>query len=86
MRGLVHAAREIVPRVDVVVAKGGITSAEIARSALGASSARVLGQILPGVSLWQLSAFDGRERLYVVVPGNVGASDTLLRVMRALGR
>ncbi|MFV0374282.1 four-carbon acid sugar kinase family protein [Microbacterium sp.] len=86
MSGLVRAAREIAPHVDIVVAKGGITSAEIARSALGASSAFVLGQILPGVSLWRLRAYDGRERLYVVVPGNVGDPTTLVRVMRALGR
>lgn len=86
MSGLIRAAREIAPRIDVVVAKGGITSAQIARDALGASDALVLGQILPGVSLWRLRAFDGRELLYVVVPGNVGEADALVQVMRALGR
>lgn len=86
MSGLIRAAREIAPHVDVVVAKGGITSAQIARDALGASDALVLGQILPGVSLWRIRIFDGRELLYVVVPGNVGDADALVQVMRALGR
>ena len=70
--------------VDVVVAKGGITSAEVARTGIGATSAVVLGQVLPGVSVWRLVARDGREVLYVVVPGNVGGPDTLVRVLDAL--
>jgi uncharacterized protein YgbK (DUF1537 family) len=45
----------------------------------------VLGQVLPGVSVWRLTASDGRERLYVVVPGNVGEEDALVRVLDALG-
>lgn len=44
----------------------------------------MLGQILPGVSVWQLSARDGRDILYVVVPGNVGEPDTLTRILQAL--
>ena len=44
----------------------------------------MLGQVLPGVSVWRLRAHDGRELLYVVVPGNVGAPDTLVRVLDSL--
>jgi uncharacterized protein YgbK (DUF1537 family) len=44
----------------------------------------VLGQVLPGVSVWRMSARDGRDLLYVVVPGNVGGPDTLTRVLDAL--
>ena len=44
----------------------------------------MLGQVLPGVSVWRLIAHDGRELLYVVVPGNVGAPDTLVRVLDSL--
>ena len=51
---------------------------------IGATSAVVLGQVLPGVSVWGLRAHDGRELLYVVVPGNVGAPDTLVRVLDSL--
>jgi len=35
-----------------VVAKGGITSSDIATEVLGIVRARVLGQILPGVPVW----------------------------------
>jgi uncharacterized protein YgbK (DUF1537 family) len=68
-----------------VIAKGGITSADVARVGLGARSARVLGQVLAGVSVWQLTAADGHEVLYVVVPGNVGGAETLTDVLAAVG-
>ena len=84
MAALTTAVRALLPEVTVVVSKGGITSAEVARTGIGASSAVVLGQVLPGVSVWRLAAHDGRELLYVVVPGNVGAPDTLVRVLDAL--
>jgi uncharacterized protein YgbK (DUF1537 family) len=84
MSALTTAVRELLPAVSVVVAKGGITSAEVARTGIGAKRAEVLGQVLPGVSVWRMTAHDGREVLYVVVPGNVGAPDTLVRVLDAL--
>ena len=85
MDALTRAVGAALPHVDVVVAKGGITSAEVARHGLGATSATVLGQVLPGVSAWSLVAADGRELLYLVVPGNVGDADTLERVLAAIG-
>ncbi|VVJ21581.1 Uncharacterised protein [Amycolatopsis camponoti] len=85
MGALTTAVRSLLPEVRVVVAKGGITSAEVARTGIGATSALVLGQVLLGVSAWRMTAHDGREVLYVVVPGNVGGPDTLTRVLDALG-
>ncbi len=68
-----------------VVAKGGITSIEIARSALGAGRAAVLGQIAEGVPVWRLAAGSKWADLpYVVFPGNVGTESTLRDVVRAL--
>lgn len=84
MDALTQVVRATLPRVEVVVAKGGITSADVARIGIGATSATVLGQVLPGVSVWSMVAVDGREVLYVVVPGNVGEPDTLVRVLDAL--
>lgn len=86
MEALTTAVRELVPDVDIVIAKGGITSADVARVGIGAASARVLGQVLPGVSVWDLIAFDGHSVLYVVVPGNVGGADTLTRILDAVQR
>ena len=70
-----------------VVAKGGITSHDIAARGLGSSRARVEGQLFPGViSLFRLVEADPRVRdcSYVVFPGNVGDDDALLEVVRRL--
>jgi len=42
--------------------------------------------VLPGVSVWDLVSAEGEDRLYVVVPGNVGEPSTLVDVVAALGR
>ncbi|WP_447949257.1 nucleotide-binding domain containing protein [Microbacterium aurum] len=86
MQALTTAVRELMPDVEAVVAKGGITSAELARTGVGASRALVRGQVLPGVSVWDLVSAEGEERLYVVVPGNVGGPDALVDVLAALRR
>jgi len=86
MQALTTAVRALLPSAEVIVSKGGITSADVARVGIGASRAIVLGQVLPGVSVWNLTGIDGRERLYVVVPGNVGEPDALIAVLAALGR
>jgi len=86
MEALTAAVQTIAPRLDVVVAKGGITSADIARIGLGARTARVLGQVLPGVSAWEFQSSDEHRVLYIVVPGNVGTADTLMNVLGAVGR
>lgn len=77
------------PELDAVVAKGGITSADVASAALAAGSAHVRGQARPGISVWDLPARTPSGTpyglLYVVVPGNVGDDGELLTVVRALG-
>ncbi len=65
-----------------VVGKGGITSSDLATVSLGARRARVLGQIVAGVSVWDLDLFPGLP--YVVFPGNVGGPDELLNVVQRL--
>ncbi|MGK9149110.1 hypothetical protein KXS11_15870 [Plantibacter flavus] len=86
MVALTTATAALRSAVEVVVSKGGITSAEVARLGLGARRARVLGQVLPGVSVWSLVTPEGQEKLYVVVPGNVGDPATLVDVLASLGR
>ncbi|SFN64061.1 Uncharacterized conserved protein YgbK, DUF1537 family [Pseudonocardia ammonioxydans] len=82
LAGVVARLRD---RIDVVVTKGGITGAQIARDGLGATSARVRGQVLPGVSVWDLWTPDGRAVVQVVVPGNVGDDDALDAALTAVG-
>ncbi|WP_430593483.1 four-carbon acid sugar kinase family protein [Humidisolicoccus flavus] len=86
MDALTTIVSELRHRTEVVVSKGGITSAEVARLGLGADRAMVLGQVLPGVSVWQVTTPEGAERKLVVVPGNVGAPETIDNVLRAVGR
>lgn len=80
---------EIVSRITtpprLIVAKGGITSSDLATKALGVRRAIVRGQVLPGVPVWQLgpeSRFPGLN--YVVFPGNVGGPEALTQVMPTL--
>jgi uncharacterized protein YgbK (DUF1537 family) len=85
MTALTTATERLRGAVDVVVSKGGITSAEIARVGLGARTATVLGQVLPGVSAWRVETPEHEEKLYLVVPGNVGDPSTLIDVLAAVG-
>lgn len=85
MDSLICAVKELCTYADIVVSKGGITSAEVARSGIGADDAWVLGQILPGISVWKLKDRGNRELLLIIVPGSVGDSDTLLKVLEIVG-
>ena len=61
-----------------IIAKGGITSSDVATRGLDVKRAMVRGQILPGVPVWQMgeeTRFPGIP--YVVFPGNVGGPDAL---------
>lgn len=61
-----------------VLAKGGITSSDVGIKALRVRRASVLGQIQPGIPVWQTgeeSRFPSTP--YVIFPGNTGGTDTL---------
>ena len=60
-----------------IVAKGGITSHELAQYGLGCRRATVLGQLVAGVPVWRLDRAETFENIpYVVFPGNVGQPGT----------
>ena len=79
---------QIVRQVDrpraVIVVKGGVTSAVVLRNALRAVEADVIGPVLPGVALWRADDDQGRERIVVVVPGNVGEDGLLVRIIDSI--
>ena len=61
-----------------VVAKGGITSSDVGTKALAVTKANVLGQIEPGIPVWQTGDNSRFPKIpYVIFPGNVGGEDTL---------
>ena len=68
-----------------VVAKGGITSSDVGVKALRVKCAKVLGQIRPGIPVWQTGAeslFPGTP--YIIFPGNVGEVPTLREAVEIL--
>lgn len=65
-----------------LIAKGGITSSDIATKALHIRRAVVLGQVAPGIPAWETgpdSRYPGIP--YIIFPGNVGEADTLKHVI-----
>ncbi|XBH98955.1 hypothetical protein VPH35_128394 [Triticum aestivum] len=78
---------EIVQRIDsrprYILAKGGITSSDLATKALEARRAKVMGQALAGVPLWQLGPESRHPGVpYIVFPGNVGDNSALAEVVQ----
>lgn len=75
---LVKIVKGLQTEPSFILAKGGITSSDIAVKALGIRKAYVLGQIEPGVSVWKP---DEQSRFpdapYIIFPGNVGDDDTV---------
>lgn len=74
--------------LSFLVAKGGITSNDIAVRSLGIRKAEVLGAVVPGVPAWRCGPETRAPGLaYVVFPGNVGsAQDLALVVSKLSGR
>lgn len=76
------AVQSLVGRLKItpsfVIAKGGITSSDVGTKALAVKKANVLGQIKPGIPVWQTGE-ESKFPLtpYVIFPGNVGEISTL---------
>jgi uncharacterized protein YgbK (DUF1537 family) len=88
---LVRVVRQVRDRVDLgwVIAKGGITSHDVAVSGLGITRAVVAGQLFPGMtSVWIPAAEDEptvpANMPYVVFAGNVGDDDSLAQAVQIL--
>ncbi|KAL0441958.1 UNVERIFIED_CONTAM: D-tagatose-1,6-bisphosphate aldolase subunit GatY [Sesamum radiatum] len=70
---LVEIVRRISTRPRYILAKGGITSSDLATKALGAKQAKVVGQAMAGVPLWQLGPESRHPGVpYIVFPENGG--------------
>lgn len=82
---LIHLVRSLDTRPRFLIAKGGITSSDIATRGLSVKRALVAGQILPGIPVWRLgneAKFPGMA--YVVFPGNVGDENALAKAVSRL--
>ena len=68
-----------------VVAKGGITSSDVGVKALAVKRARVMGQIRPGIPVWQTGDESRFPKTpYVIFPGNTGDETTLREAVEIL--
>jgi uncharacterized protein YgbK (DUF1537 family) len=83
-RGLAAVVARLRDAADVLLSKGGITSAVNVRDGLGAESAQIVGPVTPGVSLWLAHEPGGTDRPVIVFPGNVGEADTLAELVERL--
>lgn len=72
---------QIKPRY--IIAKGGITSSDMATKGLSMKRAMIVGQAAPGVPLWRCDELTCKHPglPYVVFPGNVGGEETLFEVV-----
>ncbi|QEG00015.1 hypothetical protein Mal15_40830 [Stieleria maiorica] len=84
-KAVVDVVRAIEVPLRFLIAKGGITSSDVATQGLDVKRAMVLGQILPGIPVWSLGPESRRPDLpYVVFPGNVGDDDALAQAYKKL--
>lgn len=84
-KGLMDIAKKIKTQPKYLISKGGITSSDMATKGLNSKRALVLGQILPGIPVWQLgpeSRYPGMA--FVIFPGNVGDEAALFTVVEKL--
>ena len=68
-----------------IIAKGGITSSDVATRGLGIKKAMVMGQVKKGIPVW----LTGGEAVfpnmpYIIFPGNVGNEETLREIVELL--
>ena len=84
-----NAVQSLVGRLSIepsfVIAKGGITSSDIGTKALAVKKANVMGQIKPGIPVWQTGNESKFPKTpYVIFPGNVGEITTLKEAVEIL--
>ncbi|PNZ39273.1 four-carbon acid sugar kinase family protein [Mammaliicoccus vitulinus] len=81
--GLVSIIKRLSIQPNFIIAKGGITSSDVATKGLNIKKAKVIGQITKGVPVW-LTGNEAKyhHMPYVIFPGNVGEVDTLTKVYK----
>lgn len=82
---LVQFLQKLTIRPRYIIAKGGITSSDMATKGLGMKKAMVVGQALKGVPLWRCEE-DGvkwKGLPFVVFPGNVGGEEALFELVES---
>jgi len=82
---LMDVVKRLPTTLGFLISKGGITSNDVLSTGLALAASRVLGQILPGVTVVQTPPEHRLPQLPVVIfPGNVGGDDALAEAYRRL--
>ncbi|MHB1084550.1 MAG: four-carbon acid sugar kinase family protein [Thiobacillus sp.] len=82
---LMDVVRQLPTTLGFLISKGGITSNDVLSSGLALTASRVLGQILPGVTVVQTPPWHRLPQIPVVIfPGNVGGDSALAEAYRRL--
>lgn len=82
---LTGIVRDLTIEPSFILAKGGITSSDVATKGLQIQKAYVLGQAAAGVPIWRQgeeARFPGKP--YIIFPGNVGSDSTLREVVERI--
>jgi uncharacterized protein YgbK (DUF1537 family) len=82
--GLAAILARVRKHADLVVSKGGITSAVNLREGLQSVLAEVLGPVRDGISLWSVDTPERQGLPFVVFPGNVGTDEDLAELVGAV--
>ncbi|RSM17834.1 hypothetical protein CDV31_003260 [Fusarium ambrosium] len=82
-KALVSFLERLEQKPRYIIAKGGITSSDMATKGLRMKRALIVGQAAPGVPLWKCDEPESKwpGLPFVVFPGNVGTDETLYRVV-----
>ncbi|TWO32804.1 hypothetical protein E1J38_008020 [Seonamhaeicola sediminis] len=84
-QALVNIVNGLTIRPKYLIAKGGITSHDLATKGLEMKRSKVIGQIMPGIPVWEMGTDTKFPKLpYIVFPGNVGTNKTLKEVITKL--
>lgn len=84
---LVEVVRSLKVKPKFIIAKGGITSSDVATAGLEIKHAKILGQVIAGVPVW-LSGKEAKfqHTPYIVFPGNVGEKDSIAQIFETIKR
>lgn len=82
---LIEIVRAISVQPRYLVAKGGITSSDVATKGLGVQRAMVIGQALPGIPAWELGPESRYPGMSYSIGGGPGCSGQLLVTPDVLG-
>ena len=85
---LVKLARSLPRETAYLVGKGGITSHDVLSRGLELETTRLIGQVVPGVSMVRCPENHPRypSMPFIIFPGNIGQDDDLARVRARLER